>query len=83
MKKWFMVALIACVAVGVQAKKEFKAQTKAEYVAERKAKAEKKGQDFDKAKWVKKFDGKDANKDGILTAEENSSKNKNKKNKDK
>ncbi|MDF7825622.1 hypothetical protein P4B35_16465 [Pontiellaceae bacterium B12227] len=79
MKKWFVLALIACVAVGVQAgegekkgkgKGESKPVTKEMFVAQQKKMAEKKGTEFDQAKSEAKFDKLDKNKDGTLTADE-------------
>lgn len=80
MKKWFVVALIACVAVGVQAgdgdgdkgkgKDKDKPVTKEQYLANQKKMAEKKGVEFDKAAAEVKFNAKDKNKDGKLTGDE-------------
>ena len=67
MKKWFILATIVCVAGFAQAGKKDKGdQTKEQYITAEKAKAEKKGKDFDKSKAEKKFDKKDTNKDGII-----------------
>ncbi len=81
MKKWFVLALIVCVAAAVQAgegKKKGKgkggAVTKEKFVAQAKARAEKKGTEFDQAKVEKMFDKKDVNKDGKLSAEEKAKK---------
>ncbi|VGO16563.1 hypothetical protein PDESU_05154 [Pontiella desulfatans] len=80
MKKWFVLALIACVAVAVQAgegkKKDGDAKqggkdvTKEQFVAQQKKMAEKKGTEFDQAKAEAKFDKMDKNKDGKLSADE-------------
>lgn len=77
MKKWFVLALIACVAVGVQAgegkkKGEGKGKvvTKEQFVAQQKKMAEKKGVEFDLAKAEARFKKLDKNKDGKLTADE-------------
>jgi hypothetical protein len=79
MKKWFVLALIACVAVAVQAgegkkkgdaKKGGKDITKEQYVANAKKQAEKKGAEFDQAKVEARFDKMDKNKDGKLSADE-------------
>lgn len=81
MKKWFVLALIACVAIGVQAaegdaKKKGKGKgaaepvTKEMYVAKMKKNAEKRGTEFDQAKAEAKFDKLDKNKDGKLGADE-------------
>lgn len=79
MKKWFVLALIACVAVGVQAgegeskkkgKGEGKTVTKEKFIANQKKMAEKKGTEFDQAKSEARFDKMDKNQDGKLTADE-------------
>ena len=81
MKKWFVLALIACVAVAVQAgedkkkdegkdKKQSSAVSKEQFVAQQKKMAEKKGKEFDQAKVEARFDKLDKNKDGKLTDEE-------------
>ncbi|WP_372806635.1 hypothetical protein [Pontiella sp.] len=79
MKKWLVMAMIACVAVAVQAgegekkgKGESKPKdvTKAQFVAQQKKMAEKKGTEFDQAAVEAKFDKMDKNKDGKLTADE-------------
>ena len=80
MKKWFVLALIACVAVAVQAgegkkKGEGKGKgtgevTKEKFVAQQKKMAEKKGIEFDQAKVEARFDKMDKNKDGKLSADE-------------
>jgi hypothetical protein len=79
MKKWFVLALIVCVAAAVQAgegegKKKGKGQgkelTKEEYVAQQKKMSEKKGTEFDQAKVESRFDKMDKNDDGKLTPDE-------------
>lgn len=79
MKKWFVLALIACVTVGVQAgegKDNSKAKdkgapvTKEQYIANQKKVAKQKGVEFDKAAAEAKFNVKDKNKDGQLTGDE-------------
>ena len=79
MKKWFVLALIACVAVAVQAgegkkkgqeKGQGKDISKEKYIANQKKMAEKKGIEFDQAKVEKHFDRMDANKDGKLSPDE-------------
>jgi hypothetical protein len=77
MKKWFVLALIACMAVGVQAgegadkkKGEGKPVSKEQFVAQQKKMAEKKGTEYDQAKAEAKFDKMDKNQDGKLTADE-------------
>ncbi|NNJ70993.1 MAG: hypothetical protein HKP10_06855, partial [Kiritimatiellales bacterium] len=44
--------------------------TKEEFVAKQQERLEKQGKEFDKAKIEKRFDRMDANKDGVLTADE-------------
>jgi len=79
MNKWFILALIATVAFGVQAgegegKKKGEGKhaevTKAQFVARQKAMAEKKGTEFDPAATEAKFDKLDKNSDGKLTGDE-------------
>lgn len=83
MKKWLIVVvLIVGMAVCSQAAEEGKAAakgkgkgkgqplTKEEFVAQRKAGAEKKGIEFDQAKAEAQFDKMDKNQDGVLTADE-------------
>ena len=80
MKKWYVLPLIACVAVGVQAGdgagkkkgegKGAKEVTKEQFVAQQKKMATKKGTEFDQAKADAKFDKLDKNKDGKLSADE-------------
>ncbi len=79
MKKWFVLALIACVAVGIQAgedaaKKKGEAKgkdvTKEQYIANAKKQAEKKGTEFDQAKVEARFAKMDKNGDGKLSADE-------------
>jgi hypothetical protein len=81
MKKWFVLALIAGVAIGVQAgdgadkkkddgKGEGKPVTKEMFVANQKKMAEKKGIEFDQAAAEAKFKKMDKNKDGKLTGDE-------------
>ncbi len=81
MKKWFVLAMIACVAVVVQAgdgegkgKNEGKGKggdvTKEQFIAQQKKMAEKKGMEFDQAKAEKKFENLDKNKDGKLSPDE-------------
>ena len=90
MKKWFILALIACITVGVQAgekKKEEgkgkpKVTTKESYVAWKKAEAEKAGKKFDQAAAEAHFDKRDKNKDGKLTGDEKGKPKKDKKKKD-
>jgi hypothetical protein len=81
MKKWFVLALIICVAGAVQAgegeeaKKKGKGGrdvSKEQFVAQQKKMAEKKGTEFDQAKAESKFDKADKNADGKLTADEKS-----------
>ena len=80
MKKWFVLALIVCVAGAIQAgedgakkgKGKGKEVTKEQYVAQQKKMAEKKGNEFDQAKAEAKFDKADKNADGKLTADEKS-----------
>lgn len=77
MKKWLILAVMAAVAVGVQAdeagkKKKGKGKpiTKEKYVAQQKEAAEKEGKKFNKKKAAKKFDKMDTNGDGKLTGDE-------------
>jgi hypothetical protein len=81
MKKWFVLALIVCVAAAVQAgegegKKKGKGKgkggdvTKEQFIERAKKTAEKKGTEFDQAKVEKRFDRLDANKDGKLSPDE-------------
>jgi len=78
MKKWFVLALIACVALGVQAGegkkkgegKRGKDVTKEQFVARQKKMAEKKGTEFDQAKAEARFVKLDKNKDGKLSPDE-------------
>ena len=77
MKKWFMLAMIVCVAVAVQAGEEGKKKgkgggdvTKEQFVERQKKMAENKGEDFDQAKVEARFDKMDKNGDGVLTADE-------------
>lgn len=79
MNKWFVLALIATVAFGVQAgdgEGEKKGEgkdaeiTKAQFVARQKTMAEKKGTEFDQTATEAKFDKLDKNGDGKLTGDE-------------
>ncbi len=81
MKKWLIVVvLIVGMAVCSQAAEKGKAAakgkgkgqplTKEEFVAQRKAGAEKKGIEFDQAKAEAQFDKLDKNQDGVLTPNE-------------
>lgn len=78
MKKWFVLALIVCVAAAVQAGEEGKKKgegkgkdvTKEKFVANAKKQAEKKGTEFDQAKVEARFDKMDKNGDGVLSADE-------------
>ena len=77
MKKGYVLALIACVAIGVQAgdaaKKgngKGKPVSKEKYVAQQKKMADKKGIEFEQAKIERKFNKLDKNKDGKLSADE-------------
>lgn len=78
MKKWFVLALIVCVAGFVQAGEKSdkkgadkgKDTSKEQFVASQKKMAEKKGNEFDQAKAEARFDKMDKNKDGVLTADE-------------
>ena len=85
MKKWFVLALIVCVAAAVQAgegegkkKGEGKGKdvTKEQFVANAKKQAEKKGAEFDQAKVDARFAKKDKNGDGVLSADEKGKKKK-------
>ena len=79
MKKWMIWVVVMMLVAGTQAQQEEIAetatakegavktgQTKAEFLAEKKAKLEKRGKEFDSAKWEKIFSVKDRNKDGVL-----------------
>jgi hypothetical protein len=88
MKKWFILALVACVAATVQAEAEKKnddakgkpkVTTKESYVAWRKKEAEKAGKEFDQAAAEAHFDKRDKNGDGQLTGDEKKGKKKGKK----
>ena len=68
MKRLFLLAVILMAGAIVQA--EPKGLTLEEFIAQRKAGAEKKGEAFDEAKAKATFDKKDLNKDGVLSAEE-------------
>jgi hypothetical protein len=94
MKKWFVIALIACVAIGAQAagsecdakaapkgKAKGKEMTKEQFVAMQKKKAEKKGKEFDLAAVEKRFDKMDKNGDGKLCEAEKPAKKKGQKKK--
>ncbi|VGO20725.1 EF-hand domain-containing protein [Pontiella sulfatireligans] len=92
MKKWFVLAMIVCAAVAVQAgegkkkgadkgKAPGKDVTKEQFCAQQKKMAEKKGSEFDQAKVEAKFAKLDKNKDGKLSADEKPSKGKGKKQK--
>jgi hypothetical protein len=79
MKKWFVMALLVCVAAAVQAaegegKKKGEGKggdvTKAQFVAQQKKMAEKKGTEFDQAKADATFAKLDKNSDGKLSADE-------------
>jgi hypothetical protein len=75
MKKWIVLAMIVCVAVCAEAKKDKKGgapkeMTKEQYVEAAKKKAEKGGKTFDQAKTEKAFDKADKNGDGKLSADE-------------
>lgn len=92
MKKWFVLALIAAVTVGVQAgegtekgkkKGADKPVTKEQYVAQQKKMADKKGSEFDQAKIEARFDKMDKNGDGTLTSDEKPAKKAKKVKKDK
>ena len=94
MKKWFVLALMVCVAAAVQADQGAgkngnaskkgknhgqKDMTKEQFFAQQKRMAEKKGRVYSQATAEKRFNKLDTNKDGILTAEERANgKNKNK-----
>ncbi len=81
MKKWFVLALIACVAVAARAgegegKKnndgagQGKEVSKEQFIAKQKKMAEKKGVEYDAAKAEARFTKMDKDKDGKLTGEE-------------
>jgi len=80
MKKWFVLALIACVAGVVQAGEEAgkkgkgkgKDVTKEQFIEKQKKNAEKKGLEFDQAKAEAQFAKKDKNNDGVLSGDEKS-----------
>ena len=84
MKKWFVLALIVCVAGSIQAgeggdkekKKGKREPTKEQYVKMQQKQAEKKGAEFDKAATEAKFDKLDKNADGKLSADEKKGKKK-------
>jgi hypothetical protein len=86
MKKWFVMALVVCVAAAVQAgdgkgkgkKKKGKEITKEEYVAKQRKNAEKKGVEFDQSKSEANFDKLDKDGSGTLTADEKTGKKKKK-----
>jgi hypothetical protein len=66
MKKMFLFAVAAMIGITASAAD----LTKAEYIARRKAAAEKKGMEFDQKTLEAFFDKKDVNKDGILSSDE-------------
>ncbi|MDF7807359.1 hypothetical protein P4E94_07915 [Pontiellaceae bacterium B12219] len=79
MKKWLIVALVACVAAGVQAtdgKKDSGKKgkdapvTKEQFLKQMKARAEKVGKEFDPAKAEAEFKKLDKDADGVLTGAE-------------
>lgn len=84
MKKWFVWALVAMMAVGVQAADKKKGNkgsggmdadkdgkvSKEEFVASQAKRAEKAGKEFDAKKAEKMFDKNDKNGDGFLTGDE-------------
>ena len=84
MKKWFVLAMIVCVSVAVQAADEGKKKgkggdvSKEKYIAQQQKMAEKKGAEFDKAKAEAKFAKLDKNSDGMLSADEKPAKKKKK-----
>ena len=66
MKKLLLFSVIAMIGITASAA----SMTKEEYVSKRKASAEKAGKAFDEKALAAKFDKQDANKDGVLTDEE-------------
>lgn len=83
MKKWFVMAMIVCLAAAVQAaegegkkKGEGKGKgkggdvTKEQFVANAKKQAEAKGAAFEQAKVEARFEKMDKNKDGVLSGDE-------------
>jgi hypothetical protein len=79
MKKWLVMALVACVAAGVHAaegKKDAAKKgkdapvTKDQFMKQMKAKAEKLGEDFEPSKAEAEFKKLDKDADGVLSSAE-------------
>ncbi len=91
MKKWFILALMVCVAAAVQAegkkgdgsKKGKKELNKEEFCVMQKRMAEKNGKEYNQAAAEQRFEMLDKNKDGKLSASERPSGKNKGKNKDK
>jgi hypothetical protein len=66
MKKFLLFIAITMIGVVASAAD----QTKEQYLAAKKASAEKAGKTFDEAKTIKEFDKKDVDKDGVFSNEE-------------
>ena len=73
MKRLFILAVILMAGFTAQAAPKTPL-TQEEYLAKRKARAERKGKEYDEAKALQRFNRKDVDGDGILSVEEQTSK---------